>query len=63
MPVEVEKIVKKEVKVEVPVEKSLRKIVRVPADGAPKREKTPRLTLDEAYARLNKQQKEVLSID
>ena len=57
VPVEVEKIVEKEVKVEVPVEKVVEKIVRVPAGGAPKREKTPRLTLDEAYARLNKQQK------
>ncbi len=57
VPVEIEKIVEKEVKVETPVEKVVEKIVRVPAGGSPKREKTPRLTLDEAYARLNKQQK------
>ena len=51
----VEKIVEKEVKVEVPVEK----IVAVPAakPAAPKKAVAPRLTLDEAYAKLSKEQK------
>ncbi|MDE6362477.1 MAG: hypothetical protein K2L53_05815, partial [Clostridia bacterium] len=72
VPVEVEKIVEKEVKVEVPVEKIVEKEVRVEvpvekvvhADKASKAsvkrapvEKAPRLTLDEAYARLSSQQK------
>ncbi|MDE6362583.1 MAG: hypothetical protein K2L53_06345, partial [Clostridia bacterium] len=59
VPVEVEKIVEKEVKVEVPVE--VEKIVEVPvekvsAPAKPKAEKAPRLTLDEAYAKLTKTQ-------
>lgn len=67
----VEKVVEKEVPVEkiveVPVEKvvekivevpvEVEKIVNVPASAAPRKERTPRLTLDEAYARLDKQQK------
>ncbi len=55
VPVEVEKIVEKEVKVEVPVEK----VVEVPAakPAAPKKPVAPRLTLEEAYAKLSKQQK------
>ncbi|MDE7328262.1 MAG: hypothetical protein K2N57_00730 [Clostridia bacterium] len=56
VPVEkiVEKEVVKEVKVEVPVEK----IVKVPAEKkAPAVERTPRLTIDEAYAKLSKEQK------
>ena len=65
VPVEVEKIVEKEVvkevKVEVPieVEKVVEKIVEIPAEKpAPKAKTTaPRLTLDEAYAKLSKQQK------
>ncbi|MDE5755935.1 MAG: hypothetical protein K2I23_02470, partial [Clostridia bacterium] len=60
VPVEVEKIVEKEVKVEVPVEKVVEKIVekevKVVAPGKPKKEVAPRLTLDEAYALLSKQQ-------
>ncbi|MDE7071117.1 MAG: hypothetical protein K2O86_03990, partial [Clostridia bacterium] len=47
VPVEVEKIVEKEVKVEVPVK----------AVSKPKKEVAPRLTLDEAYALLTKEQK------
>ncbi|MDE5755467.1 MAG: hypothetical protein K2I23_00015, partial [Clostridia bacterium] len=68
VPVEVEKIVEKEVKVEVPVEvekiveKEVVKEVKVevpvaaPAPSKPKKEVAPRLTLDEAYALLSKQQ-------
>ncbi|MDE6274999.1 MAG: hypothetical protein K2M75_00460 [Clostridia bacterium] len=55
--VPVEKIVEKKVKVEVPVEKIVEKIVKVPAEPKPKKEIAPRLTLDEAYALLSKQQK------
>ncbi|MDE7208988.1 MAG: hypothetical protein K2O31_03820, partial [Clostridia bacterium] len=69
VPVEVEKIVEKEVVkevpvekiVEVPVEKVVEKViekeVKVTAPAKPKAERAPRLTLDEAYARLSKQQK------
>ncbi len=69
VPVEVEKIVEKEVVkevpvekiVEVPVEKVVEKVVekevKVTAPAKPKVEKSPRLTLDEAYAMLSKQQK------
>ncbi|MDE6275104.1 MAG: hypothetical protein K2M75_01050 [Clostridia bacterium] len=71
VPVEVEKIVEKEVVkevpvevekiVEVPVEKVVEKIVekevKVVAPAKPKKEVAPRLTLDEAYALLSKQQK------
>ena len=59
VPVEVEKIVEKEVPVEVEkiVEKVVEKEVKVIAPAKPKAEKTPRLTLDEAYALLSKQQK------
>ena len=55
----VEKIVEKEVKVEVPVEKVVEKVVEVPAakPTAPKKPVAPRLTLDEAYAKLSKEQK------
>ncbi|MDE6474952.1 MAG: hypothetical protein K2L70_07630, partial [Clostridia bacterium] len=57
----VEKIVEKEVRVEVPVEKVVEKVVekqvKVTAPAKPKVEKAPRLTLDEAYALLSKQQK------
>ncbi|MDE5756423.1 MAG: hypothetical protein K2I23_04965, partial [Clostridia bacterium] len=68
VPVEVEKIVEKEVKVEVPVEvekiveKEVVKEVKVEvpvavaAPSKPKKEVAPRLTLDEAYAILSKQQ-------
>ncbi|MDE5756314.1 MAG: hypothetical protein K2I23_04420 [Clostridia bacterium] len=64
VPVEVEKIVEKEVvkevKVEVPVEKVVEKIVekevKVVAPAKSKKEVAPRLTLDEAYALLSKQQ-------
>ncbi|MDE6276199.1 MAG: hypothetical protein K2M75_06665 [Clostridia bacterium] len=62
VPVEVEKIVEKEVIKEVPVEKVVEKIVEkevkvhVPAPEKPKKEVAPRLTLDEAYALLSKQQ-------
>ncbi|MDE7348548.1 MAG: hypothetical protein K2N53_02680, partial [Clostridia bacterium] len=68
VPVEVEKIVEKEVVkevpvekiVEVPVEKVVEKVVekevKVSAPAKPKVEKAPRLTLDEAYARLSKTQ-------
>ncbi|MDE7191285.1 MAG: hypothetical protein K2O35_02260, partial [Clostridia bacterium] len=70
VPVEVEKIVEKEVKVEVPVEKIIEvpvekvveKVVekevkvKVTAPAKPKVEKAPRLTLDEAYAKLSKTQ-------
>ncbi|MDE6275346.1 MAG: hypothetical protein K2M75_02275, partial [Clostridia bacterium] len=69
--VPLEKIVEKEVVkevpvekiVEVPVEKVVEKIVEkevkvhVPAPEKPKKEVAPRLTLDEAYALLSKQQK------
>ncbi|MDE6606085.1 MAG: hypothetical protein K2K85_08735, partial [Clostridia bacterium] len=65
VPVEVEKIVEKEVPVEkiveVPVEKVVEKViekeVKVHAPAKPKVEKAPRLTLDEAYALLSKEQK------
>mgnify|MGYP001070974249 CR=1 FL=1 len=69
VPVEVEKIVEKEVVkevpvekiVEVPVEKVVEKViekeVKVTAPAKPKIEKAPRLTLDEAYALLSKEQK------
>ncbi|MDE6870109.1 MAG: hypothetical protein K2J75_05215, partial [Clostridia bacterium] len=69
VPVEVEKIVEKEVVkevpvekiVEVPVEKVVEKViekeVKVHAPAKPKIEKAPRLTLDEAYALLSKEQK------
>ena len=57
----VEKIVEKEVRVEVPVEKIVEKVVEkaVPVAVAPKAKKevAPRLTLDEAYEKLSKQQK------
>ncbi|MDE6362222.1 MAG: hypothetical protein K2L53_04520, partial [Clostridia bacterium] len=62
VPVEVEKIVEKEVRVEVPVEKVVEKVVekevkvKVSAPAKPKVEKAPRLTLDEAYAKLSKTQ-------
>ncbi len=56
VPVEVEKIVEKEVVKEVPVEKVVEKEVKVSAPAKPKKEKTPRLTLDEAYAKLTKTQ-------
>ncbi|MDE7078886.1 MAG: hypothetical protein K2O95_02065, partial [Clostridia bacterium] len=67
IPVEVEKIVEKEVvkevKVEVPVEieKVVEKIVEIPAaKPAPKARVTaPRLTLDEAYAKLSAKQKKI----
>ncbi|MDE7328821.1 MAG: hypothetical protein K2N57_03670, partial [Clostridia bacterium] len=64
--VPVEKIVEKEVRVEVPVEKivekivekPVEKIVKVPAEKkASAVEKTPRLNIDEAYARLSREQK------
>ena len=60
--VPVEKIVEKEVIKEVPVEKVVEKIVEkevkvhVEAPAKPKKEVAPRLTLDEAYALLSKQQ-------
>ncbi len=61
VPVEVEKIVEKEVVKEVPVEKVVEKViekeVKVTAPAKPKVEKAPRLTLDEAYALLSKEQK------
>ncbi|MDE7190862.1 MAG: hypothetical protein K2O35_00085, partial [Clostridia bacterium] len=71
VPVEVEKVVEKEVVkeipvekiVEVPVEKVVEKVVekevkvKVSAPAKPKIEKAPRLTLDEAYALLSKEQK------
>ncbi|MDE7190964.1 MAG: DUF4175 domain-containing protein, partial [Clostridia bacterium] len=63
VPVEVEKIVEKEVVKEVPVEKVVEKVVekevkvKVAAPAKPKAEKAPRLTLDEAYALLSKEQK------
>ncbi|MDE6474264.1 MAG: hypothetical protein K2L70_04125, partial [Clostridia bacterium] len=61
VPVEVEKIVEKEVRVEVPVEKVVEKVVekevKVTASAKAPKERTPRLTLDEAYALLSKQQK------
>ncbi len=58
VPVEVEKIVEKEVPIE--VEKVVEKIVEIPAEkpaSTAKKPATPRLTLDEAYAKLSKQQK------
>ncbi len=63
VPVEVEKIVEKEVRVEVPVEKVVEKVVekevkvKVSASAKAPKEKAPRLTLDEAYEKLTKQQK------
>ncbi|MDE7191209.1 MAG: hypothetical protein K2O35_01875, partial [Clostridia bacterium] len=60
--VPVEKIVEKEVRVEVPVEKVVEKVVEkeVKVHAAPRaavvKEKAPRLTLDEAYAKLSKTQ-------
>ena len=65
VPVEVEKIVEKEVPVEkivevpIEVEKVVEKIVEIPAvKPAPKAKTTaPRLTLDEAYAKLSAKQK------
>ncbi len=63
VPVEVEKIVEKEVRVEVPVEKVVEKVVekevkvKVATAAKPKKETAPRLTLDEAYEKLTKQQK------
>ena len=61
VPVEVEKIVEKEVRVEVPVEKVIEKVVekevKVSAPTKAPKEKAPRLTLDEAYEKLTKQQK------
>ena len=65
VPVEVEKIVEKEVPVEkivevpIEVEKVVEKIVEIPATKpAPKAKTTaPRLTLDEAYAKLSAKQK------
>ncbi|MDE6210358.1 MAG: hypothetical protein K2G42_00060, partial [Clostridia bacterium] len=71
VPVEVEKVVEKEVVkevpvekiVEVPVEKVVEKViekevkVKVTAPAKAKAEKAPRLTLDEAYALLSKEQK------
>ncbi|MDE6276350.1 MAG: hypothetical protein K2M75_07455, partial [Clostridia bacterium] len=62
VPVEVEKIVEKEVVKEVPVEKVVEKVVEkevkvhVAASAKPKKEVAPRLTLDEAYKLLSKQQ-------
>ncbi|MDE5755907.1 MAG: hypothetical protein K2I23_02330, partial [Clostridia bacterium] len=56
VPVEVEKIVEKEVVKEVPVEKIVEKEVKVVAPAKPKKEAAPRLTLDEAYAQMPKQQ-------
>ncbi|MDE5654788.1 MAG: hypothetical protein K2I46_04185, partial [Clostridia bacterium] len=59
VPVEVEKIVEKEVVKEVPVEvvKEVKVEVPVKAVAKPKKEVAPRLTLDEAYALLTKEQK------
>ncbi|MDE6471536.1 MAG: hypothetical protein K2L52_00735, partial [Clostridia bacterium] len=67
VPVEVEKIVEKEVRVEVPVEvekivekevvKEVKVEVPIKAEPKPKKEVAPRLTLDEAYALLTKEQK------
>ncbi|MDE7191734.1 MAG: hypothetical protein K2O35_04640, partial [Clostridia bacterium] len=69
VPVEVEKVVEKEVVkevpvekiVEVPVEKVVEKVVekevKVTTPAKPKVAKAPRLTLDEAYALLSKEQK------
>ncbi|MDE5990256.1 MAG: hypothetical protein K2H36_01580, partial [Clostridia bacterium] len=63
VPVEVEKVVEKEVVKEVPieVEKVVEKIVEIPAvKPAPKaRVSAPRLTLDEAYAKLSAKQKKI----
>ena len=72
VPVEVEKIIEKEVLVEIPVEKIVEKEVRVevpvekvvsatipvavPTPNKPKKEVAARLTIDEAYALLSKQQ-------
>ncbi|MDE6276200.1 MAG: hypothetical protein K2M75_06670, partial [Clostridia bacterium] len=59
--VPVEKVVEKEVVKEVPVEKIVEreviKEVKVKAEPKPKKEAQPRLTLDEAYELLSKQQK------
>ncbi|MDE6274971.1 MAG: hypothetical protein K2M75_00310 [Clostridia bacterium] len=52
VPVEVEKIVEKEIVKEVPVEKE----IKVVNPAKPKKEPAPKLTLDEAYALLSKQQ-------
>ena len=62
--VPVEKIVEKEVKVEVPieVEKVVEKIVEIPAEKSAQKAKkapAPRLTLDEAYAKLSATQKKI----
>ena len=65
VPIEVEKIVEKEVPVEkivevpIEVEKVVEKIVEIPAEKPAPKAKTaaPRLTLDEAYEKLSKQQK------
>ena len=65
VPVEVEKIVEKEVPVEkivevpIEVEKVVEKIVEIPAAKPAPKAKTasPRLTLDEAYAKLSAKQK------
>ncbi|MDE7070545.1 MAG: hypothetical protein K2O86_01050, partial [Clostridia bacterium] len=67
VPVEVEKVVEKEVVKEVPVEvekivekevvKEVKVEVPVKAPAKPKKEVAPRLTLDEAYALLTKEQK------
>ncbi|MDE7329443.1 MAG: hypothetical protein K2N57_06875 [Clostridia bacterium] len=66
VPVEkiVEKVVEKKVEVpvekivKVPVEKIVEKIVKVPAEKkTPAVERAPRLNIDEAYARLSKEQK------
>ncbi|MDE6614187.1 MAG: hypothetical protein K2K24_01630, partial [Clostridia bacterium] len=61
IPVPVEKIVEKEVKVEVPVEKIVEKVVPMPVEKpAPKaKAPAPRLTLDEAYAKLSASQKKI----
>ncbi|MBD5099787.1 MAG: hypothetical protein HDT29_00565, partial [Clostridiales bacterium] len=59
VPIEVEKVVEKvvEVPVEKVVEKQVIKEVKVAATPKPKKEVAPRLTLDEAYATLSKEQK------
>ncbi|MBD5086298.1 MAG: hypothetical protein HDT32_02910 [Clostridiales bacterium] len=63
VPVPVEKIVEKEVKVEVPVEKivEVEKVVPMSVEKPAKATKTPapRLTLDEAYAKLSATQKKI----
>ncbi|MBD5101075.1 MAG: hypothetical protein HDT29_07540 [Clostridiales bacterium] len=55
VPVPVEKIVEKEVVKEVPVEK----VVPMPVEKKPAKEVAPRLTLDEAYAKLSANQKKI----